>query len=738
MSDAVAAGHDVPQEDPETLRLAISGMTCASCAQRVEKVARRVPGVRAASVNLALERGTFVLDASADRDRLLGAIKDAGYDAVVPQTSAAAVPVPKSTHEGRDLAIAVALAVPLMVLAMTPLHAALPMAIERSIEAALALAALLGPGRVFFVRATQLVLHREASMDTLVALGAGSAFALSVAMAIGGAHGHVYFEAAAAIVAFVRIGKWLEARAKRRAGNALTALAALEPKQARIVVRGEDGTTTESVVNASELEPGDLVRVRPHERISVDGTVESGESHVDEALLSGESAPVDKRDGSPVFAGTENLEGALLVRAEHVRDTTRLARIRRQVEEAQERRAPIERLADRVSAIFVPAILSLAVVTVAIWTLLGTPIADAMVTGITVLVIACPCALGLATPTAVLVGSGALARRGVLVRDPAAFEAAHALTDVVLDKTGTLTAPHPTLARVVPLGVDELEARALAAALARESDHPMSRALTGPTERHVDHVESLPGRGIRGTIEGVDVALGARSLVAPDPAIDAAILELEAAGLSVVLLARGGSAIALFGVEAAIDPNAREVIAELRARHLEVHLASGDRREPALRVAREVGIDPEHVVALASPEDKRARVEALRAAGRVVAMVGDGVNDAPSLAAAQVGIAIGEGAEVARETAGITLVRRDLRALLVAIDGSRLTMRAIKRNLAWAFLYNVAALPLAATGALTSLGGPTIAAAAMAASSVSVVLSSLLLAPAIARTTSHR
>ena len=534
----------------------------------------------------------------------------------------------------------------------------------------------------------------------------------------------------------ILLGRWLEARAKGRAGAAIKALMGLQPKTAQLLRNGEAVP-----VPVASLRVGDVVLVRPGEKVPVDGVVVNGESSVDEAMLTGESMTVAKRVGDEVTGATLNQRGALTVRATRIGADTALAQIVRLVEQAQGSKAPIERLADRVAAIFVPAVLAIAALTFLAWLLLGPgggEIAKPLLAAVTVLVIACPCALGLATPTAIMVGTGRGAEQGILIKDAASLERAHALSAVILDKTGTVTEGRPQVTDVVPLhGQHANDVLRLAAAAEARSEHPLAAAVVtharaaGLTLPEPAAFVSTPGQGVAAQVEGSEVLVGNARLLAAHGVATARLApvaeHLEANGRTVSLVAVDGQPAGAIGIADTVKPTSAAAVAALRRLGLAVYLLTGDNPRVAAAIGREVGIPPDHIRAEVRPEDKAAEVAKLRAAGHVVGMVGDGINDAPALAAADVGFALGTGTDIAMETAAITLLRGDLRSVPVAIRLSRRTMRTIKQNLFWAFGYNTAMIPLAALGLLAALGGPMLAAAAMAFSSVSVVTNSLRL-----------
>lgn len=744
-----AAGYRAGPVAP--LELAITGMTCASCARRVERAIGNVAGVQAVAVNLATESAT--VQGSVIPAAVIGAVAAAGYGAAERRAEPPAATTDHPEHEidtprseayaqsQRRLFIAAALlSAPVLVLSMFMLR----FPGSALVEMALTTIVVFVCGWQFFATAGRLARHLAANMDTLIALGAAAAYGYSVytlAVAISeqgplAAHPPLYFETAAIIVTLILLGRWLEARAKGRAGAAIKALMGLQPKTAQLL---RDGEPVE--VPIASVRVGDVVLVRPGEQVPVDGEVVSGESRVDEAMLTGESMTVTKREGDEVAGATLNGQGALTVRATRVGADTALAQIVRLVEQAQGSKAPIERLADRVSAIFVPAVLVIAALTFLAWLVLGPDAGEVttpLLTAVTVLVIACPCALGLATPTAIMVGTGRGAEQGILIKDAASLERAHALTAVILDKTGTVTEGRPRVREVMPLqGQDANDVLRHAAAVAARSEHPISAAIA----THARAAEltlpepmafvSTPGQGVAAQVEGSAVLVGnTRLLVAHGVATArlAPVTEhLEANGRTVSLVAIDGQPAGVIGVADTVKPTSAAAVTALRRLGLAVYLLTGDNRRVAAAIGRETGIAPDRIRAEVRPEDKAAEVARLRDEGHVVGMVGDGINDAPALAAADVGFALGTGTDIAMETAAITLLRGDLRSVPVAIRLSRRTMRTIKQNLFWAFGYNTAMIPLAALGLLAALGGPMLAAAAMAFSSVSVVTNSLRL-----------
>ncbi|KVU40593.1 copper-transporting ATPase [Burkholderia ubonensis] len=743
------------------IELDIGGMTCASCAGRVEKALANVPGVARASVNLATERATVHGAAPLDPAALIAAVTAAGYRAsrvAAPPAGASGLPAaagaPASQKPGatdadtrkrreaireRNLVIAAALlSAPLI----APMFAA-PFGVGAMLNGwlQLVLASLVqfGFGARFYRAAWHAIKARAGNMDLLVALGTSAAYGLSLWMLLRDPMhpGHLYFEASAVIITLVRFGKWLEARAKRQTTEAIRALNALRPDRARIVEHG-----VERDVPLAQVRVGTAVSIRPGERVPVDGRVVSGRSHIDESLITGESLPVAKDDGDPVTAGSINGEGALVVETTAIGAETALARIIRLVETAQAEKAPIQRLVDRVSAVFVPAILSIAALTLIGWLIAGAGAETAILNSVAVLVIACPCALGLATPAAIMAGTGVAARHGVLIKDAQALELAQRATVIAFDKTGTLTEGKPSVTAFDAVGLPRDEALALAAAVQRHSDHPLARAVVaahhadvaargGATSAPVaTDARAVAGRGVEARVAGRLLALGSTRWrdelgIAVPPALDARAAELERAGNTISWLMRADAPrapLALIAFGDTVKPGARDAIAALAARGVASVLVTGDNRGSAAAVAASLGIGEVHAQAL--PDDKaRVVAELKRTHDGIVAMVGDGINDAPALAAADVGIAMATGTDVAMHTAGITLMRGDPSLVADAIDISTRTYRKIQQNLFWAFVYNLVGVPLAALGWLN----PVIAGAAMAFSSVSVVTNALLL-----------
>ena len=715
-----------------TFDLPIGGMTCASCAGRVERALGKVPGVQRVSVNLANERAHVEVLGQMDPSVLIAAVDKAGYSASLPQTetSTAADQAQRLHRERWALLLAIVLALPLvlpMLVQPFGLHWMLP----AWVQFALATPVQFILGARFYVAAWKAVRAGAGNMDLLVAIGTSAGYGLSLyewLNAPAGSMPHLYFEASAVVIALILLGKYLESRAKRQTASAIRALEALRPERA---TRVRDGHEQEVAINALSL--NDVVSVKPGERFPVDGEVIEGQSHADEALISGESLPVPKQAGDKVTGGAINGEGRLLVRTTALGAESVLARIIRLVEDAQAAKAPIQKLVDKVSQVFVPTVLVLALITLVGWWLYGAPLETAIINAVAVLVIACPCALGLATPTAIMAGTGVAARHGILIKDAEALERAHEVSAVVFDKTGTLTSGTPKIAHMIAVDGNQAQLLQQAGALQRGSEHPLANAVLeacaeqGLNVADVSASQSLTGRGIAGTLDGRPLALGNRRLL-EDSGLNPGDLTQtaqtwEAEGRTLSWLIEQGAqprVLGLFAFGDTLKPGALQAVGQLTAQGISSHLLTGDNRGSAKVVAQALGIDDVHAEVL--PADKAATVAALKKTG-VVAMVGDGINDAPALAAADIGIAMGGGTDVAMHAAGITLMRGDPRLVPAALEISRKTYAKIRQNLFWAFVYNLIGIPLAAFGLLN----PVLAGAAMAFSSVSVVSNALLL-----------
>jgi Cu+-exporting ATPase len=805
---AEAHGPDTsPTQATHTARadLPIEGMTCASCANRIERRLAKQPGVESANVNFATKVATVKYDPAATRPEALAkAVDDIGYKAFLPPPKQPPRHAAADPHAGHDHAamlmaqeadgghgahaeygadhsahmnvgeaeakrllvkiiVGAVLSLPVLVIAMS--HGtieAFNVAWINWLQLALTTPVMLWCGWQFFRSAWKGLLHLSANMDTLVAMGTGAAYLYSLAATIwpsffagvggvgaGVAHAThapdaggtthmvpVYYEAAAVIIVLILLGKYFEARATGRTTAAIQRLIGLQAKTARVVRDGhEQDVPTEDVV------VGDRVLVRPGEKIPVDGTVESGQSAVDESMLTGESVPVEKAAGDSVFGATMNTTGALRLVATNVGADSALQQIVRLVQEAQGSKAPIARLADKISGVFVPIVIAIAVVTFGMWWFVSpadTRLSMALVTAVSVLIIACPCALGLATPTAIMVGTGRGAEQGILIKGGEALETAHRLTAIVLDKTGTITHGKPAVTDVTPAaGFDAAELLRLAASAEQHSEHPLAAAIVreavgrGVALSEPARFTAVVGHGVEATVEGKQLLVGKAALLQQrgvSITLAERAAELAASGRTPMFVAVDGREAGIIAVADTIRPESKDAIATMHGLGLRVVMMTGDNRRTADAVASQVGVD--QVYAEVLPKDKADKVKALQAEGHIVGMVGDGINDAPALAQADVGLAVGTGTDVAMESADITLMRGDLRAVPQAIALSHATMRAIKQNLFWAFIYNLIGIPIAA-GALYPFTGwllsPIIASSAMAFSSVSVVLNSLRL-----------
>jgi Cu+-exporting ATPase len=749
MLDAMTASvRDTSAE----LSLPVIGMTCASCVNRIERHLNRADGVATAHVNLATERATVRFDpALIDRTGIVASIEAAGYEvgreatAAVGSQEADAADEAGHAAERRELLtgaiVSLGIGAVMMGIMFAPGGPPWPMLDINRWFLVPATIVQFVYGRRFLVAALRGARHGEANMNTLVAMGTLAAYGYSLVvtllpdllMASGIGH-ETYFDSAAIIIGLILLGRWLEARAKGQAAGAVKALLKLRPDTARVLREGG-----EREVPIDQVVVGDLVRVRPGDRVPVDGILIDGASAVDESMLTGESLPVEKAVGDRVIGATINASGSFVMRAERIGRDTALSQIVTLVERAQGSKAPIQRVADQVTGWFVPAVIAIAALTFIGWMLLGPEprVTYALTSAIAVLIIACPCAMGLATPTAIMVGTGKGAESGILIRDGGALEHAQRITAVVLDKTGTITRGEPAVTLVRPMsGTDEAELLRLVAAAERGSEHPLAEALV----RHADAAgipmveatsfEAVAGRGVRATVDGTTVLVGTAAFL-EDAGVDLTQAEaIDVGAASPAFVARDGILIGLIGLADTVKPASAEAIDRLQRAGLDVWMITGDRRATADAIGSQVGIGPERILAEVMPADKAAKVGELQAGGAVVAMVGDGINDAPALAQADLGISIGTGADVALEASDITLVGDDLGGVPTAVRLSRSTMRTIRQNLGWAFGYNVLLIPIAA-GLLFPLAGlllnPALAAGAMALSSVSVVANSLRL-----------
>ena len=749
---------------PETATLDIEGMTCASCASFVEKSLSRTPGVQSAIVNFATEQATVhYLPDQATPAALKAAVVDAGYGVTerAPDTSAAERNAETDRQKAlayqklkRRFGVAVGLAVVIMTLSMLMLWPSMMARVNMQWLnyglLLLTLPVLLYSGREFYSSAWNGFKHRAANMDTLIAVGTGAAFCYSLAATVvpgfftsRGLVPEVYYDTTATIIALILLGKVLELRAKTQTSAAIRSLMGLQAKTARVLRPGGE----EVDVPIEQVQLGDVVVVRPGEKVATDGLITEGQSSLDEAMLTGESLPVEKKTGDPVFGATLNKTGSFRFRVTKVGADTMLAQIVQLVQDAQGSRAPIQRLADKISAIFVPTVVVIAILTFVVWfdfAPVGTRLPLALVNFVAVLIIACPCALGLATPTAIMVGTGKGAEHGVLIRNAEALEKAYQVTTVLLDKTGTITRGEPAVTDFLTpnLAPNQDAARLLqvVAAVERQSEHPLAAAVVRyataqevATKLVATEFRAVAGKGAAATVDGQAVLIGNRRLLSDEgatlsPALAAQAEQLLSHAKTVLYVAIAGQTVGLIGVADTVRDTSAAAIQRLQALGIEVVMMTGDNPQTAAQVAGQVGITRFFSEVL--PHDKASKVKELQAEGRVVAMVGDGINDAPALAQADIGLAIGSGTDVAMEAAGITLMRSDLNGVVTAIELSRQTMRTIKQNLFFAFIYNTLGIPIAA-GVLYPFFGvllsPMLAAGAMALSSVSVLTNSLRL-----------
>ncbi len=735
-------------ERAERATLAVSGMTCATCALRIEKGLKNVAGVNLASVNLATEKATVEYDPKlVEEGQFEKLIRDLGYDAIQePSQDLDTQAAVDSTDREKELRqrearklrvsfiVSASLSVPLLVAMFAGLFniEALMFLHNPIVQLALATPVQFVIGYRFYKHAYKSLRSGSPSMDVLVVLGTSAAYLYSIyngflrSLPVGQSPA-LYFEASAIIITLVLLGKLLEAVAKGRTSEAIKRLIGLQPKTARVLRSGE-----EVDIPIAEVQVGEVVLVRPGEKIPVDGEIIDGSSAVDESMITGESIPAEKAAGDPVIGATINTFGAFSFKASKVGKDTVLAQIIRVVEEAQGSKPPIQRLADRVAGIFVPVVLGVAVITFLIWLLAAGNLTMGLISAVAVLVIACPCAMGLATPTAIMVGTGKGAENGILIRSGESLELAYKLNAVVLDKTGTITRGKPSVTDVVSLnGWSRADLLRVAGAAEKNSEHPLGIAVFEAARSELKGIEestefqTTPGKGVQAVVEGRAVLIGTRSYLREHnvsiEAVEDQVNELEAAGKTVMLLSVDGTAQGLLAVADRVKDSSRRAIQVLKEMGLQVYMITGDNRRTAEAIGREVGVAD--IMADVLPERKAQAVEEIRKQGKIVAMVGDGINDAPALVTADIGMAMGTGTDIAMESADITLMNGDLMSVPIAIQLSQRTMRKIKQNLFWAFFYNIVGIPIAALGMLN----PIIAGAAMAFSSVSVVSNSLSL-----------
>ena len=729
----------------EIIQLQVQGMTCASCVAHVEKGIKKRDGIEMATVNLATEKATVSYDPKIiDIDKIIASVKDSGYSATVLTDTDESE---DSSKRGQQLAslkkqiiVSALLSLPLVAAMFAGLLKIEQLMFLHNpiLQLVLATPVQFVIGSRFYKGAWKSLKAGNPGMDVLVVLGTSAAYFFSVfngffAQIFNIEAAGLYFEASAIIITLILLGKYFEMKAKGRTSEAIQKLMGLQPKTAHVERNGEDVE-----IPVSDIIPGDIVLIRPGDRISVDGSVLHGYTAIDESMITGESIPVEKQTGDKVISGTVNSYGSIKISAEHVGKDSVLARIISVVEEAQGSKAPIQQLADKVAAVFVPVVLGIAVLTLIIWWLVFGNISQGIISAVAVLVIACPCALGLATPTAIMVGTGKGAQRGILIKNGEVLQLAEKITAIVLDKTGTITQGKPEMQEIIPIEktASEQDVNALlriAASLEYDSEHPLARAVVHAAEdqsillKQVEQFTAVPGKGITGTIDGIKYIIGTEKFLQVHNISSESYMKrktlLEAEGNTVVVLAdeNKAQALAMITISDSIKTHSKQGVSMLKALGLEVYMITGDNRRTAAAIGKAAGID--HVFAEVLPEGKAQKIKKLQEKGQTIAMVGDGVNDAPALVTADIGIAMGEGSDIAMESADITLMRGDLREIAAAIELSRRTMKKIRQNLFWAFFYNAVGIPFAAIGLLN----PIIAGAAMAFSSVSVVTNSLSL-----------
>jgi Cu+-exporting ATPase len=757
----------------EQIEFPVTGMTCASCVKRVERALSKAEGVISANVNLATEHASVQFAPGVtDFAALQSAVEAAGYGVIAPSNDDSLEGEDAETiarqqeldDKRRKLAVAIMFGVPLFVLSMlrdfgvinamlTPHWAAIEALMPHDgtinthypayadylnwLFLLLATPVQFYSGRDFYIHAWKALKARTANMDSLIALGSSAAYFYSIVLMLFGIAGHVYFETAAVIILLILVGKFLEARAKSQTSAAIRALMGLQAKTARVLRNGQ-----EEDIPLAQVRVGDIVVVRPGEKVPVDGVITNGQSSLDESMLTGESMPVQKNEGDRVTGATINLTGSFQFRATHVGKQTALAQIVKMVQDAQGSKAPVQNLVDQVSSIFVPVVIAIALVTFAVWWFATGDLTQAMIFAVSVLVIACPCALGLATPTAIMVGTGTAAEHGILIKNAEALERAGRLTTVVFDKTGTITAGKPEMIDLVAREgqIDDDELLRIAASVERSSEHPLGEAVVraaqsrGLSLAQPKNFTSLTGQGVQADVDGEQIVIGSPRLMEEQGfalgELQSVIDRLQGEAKTAIVVAREGQAIGVLGIADPVKPSSAEAISALQQQGLQVLMLTGDNRRTAEAIGAQVGLSAQQVVADVLPAKKAAEVQRVQGEQQSVAMVGDGINDAPALAQADVGIAMGTGTDVAMETADVTLLRGDLRSVAQAILLSKRTMSTIRWNLFWAFIYNVIGIPLAAGIFYPLLGwqlSPIFAAGAMAFSSVFVVSNSLRL-----------
>lgn len=728
------------QQTTKVNTLSITGMTCANCSARVEKELNEQAGVLNANVNLATERATIQHDASLSVESLIESVEKIGYGAILYDDAHKAKIAEHKRKEHRkmkrDLIVSALLSAPMliaMVFMMAGNHSFLIMFLHKPIvQFLLATPVQFLIGWRFYRGAYHAISTKAPNMDVLVAVGTSAAYLLSIYNGfLGGDPTHLYFESSAVIITLILLGKYLEQNAKNKTSNAIKQLMALQAKEAIVIREGK-----EQRVSIEEVLVGDTIRVLPGTQIPVDGRVLEGFSTVDESMLTGESLPVEKKADDDVFGGTLNSSGSFLFKATQIGSETTLSRIIRMVEEAQGTKAPIQAIADKISAIFVPAVLIIAVITLGVTMLVTKNWEQSLIQSVSVLVIACPCALGLATPTAIMVGTGLGAKNGILIKNGEALERASKIDALVLDKTGTITEGKPSVTdmKIYQADVTTEEMLTLAAILEKNSEHPLAKAIVAKADEknlniseEVSHFEALVGAGIKGDINQKSYYIGTKSLmekqnIATHQA-DHEVSTIESQGKTVIYIADSQQLVGIIGLADQIKKTSLKAIKELESQGVEVYMMTGDNQLAAEYIGQQIGLSAEHIFAKVLPADKANYVENLKKEGKFVGMVGDGINDAPALATADVGLAMGTGTDIAMETADVTIMNGDLQKVNSTIFLSKTTMRKIKQNLFWAFFYNTIGIPFAALGFLN----PMVAGGAMAFSSVSVLLNSLSL-----------